>query len=192
MKNYLSNFSLKCQEITFSTWLTIVRIVSIPWLVKAILFHEWRVALFLLICAAITDILDGFLARLWLQQTTLGALLDPVADKLLTVSCFAAVSHVGLIPGWFFKLSVVKEVVQVLGASLLYAATGGKAKSANFLGKLAMVGQVIIIGWLLISAAFKVVPSPYLVGTMSIVALLMILSLLVYVYQELNGGQRCI
>lgn len=175
-------------RITISTWLTIARILSVPWLVKAIVWQEWSKALILLLFAAITDMLDGFLARLLSQQTTLGALLDPVADKFLTVSCFAATTYVGLLPSWFFVLSFCKEVFQIIGAAWFYAVTGGSAMHANALGKAAMVGQVLIMGWLFIAAVFNLVSSTFTAVSMCIVAVLMVLSLIVYAYQGLKRG----
>jgi cardiolipin synthase len=69
-------------------FLTILRILSIPLFIILLSYGFYSLALLLFFCAGVTDALDGFLARTFKQKTTLGAYLDPIADKLLLSSSF--------------------------------------------------------------------------------------------------------
>ena len=92
--------------------LTIARIFFVPLLVAALVeqsisvrvlgttvTHEW-LALAIFLVAAATDLLDGYLARRWGQVTTIGTLLDPIADKLLISSALISLVQVNVVPGW--------------------------------------------------------------------------------------------
>lgn len=74
------------------------RVLLVPALVWALLTHSFRLALILLIGACLSDWLDGFLARRWSVQTSLGAVLDPLADKLLVTSLFLTLGALGVFP----------------------------------------------------------------------------------------------
>jgi len=95
------------------TSLTMLRIFFVPLLVVLLLtkghnLDLWAVAVFLL--AACTDFLDGYLARKRGQITTLGILLDPMADKLLTCSAFISLVELGLVPAWIVVIIVGREL----------------------------------------------------------------------------------
>ena len=68
--------------ITFSTWLTLTRIFLSPFIVAAIYTRLWTIACALFILASATDYFDGYFARLYNQESELGRILDPVADKI--------------------------------------------------------------------------------------------------------------
>src|SRR5256885_1111441 len=92
------------QWVTVPTILTCMRIFLTPFIVYALMQQQWMLAWILFVGAGITDILDGFLARRWHCQTAVGATLDPLADKILLVSCFAALSVLSIVPFWFLML----------------------------------------------------------------------------------------
>jgi cardiolipin synthase len=141
------------RRFTIPTALTLGRIVLGTILLGTILAQWWMCSLVLLICAAITDILDGYLARLLDDQTLLGALLDPLADKLLTIGSFFALMYIHRIPGWFFVLTVIKECLQLCGAgSFFYRFYGMVSIQATWLGKAAMVGQTVLIGFVVLDS----------------------------------------
>jgi cardiolipin synthase len=96
--------------------ITIARIALVVPITWALLRHEYRLALILFFIAGVSDALDGFLAKQFDWSSRLGALLDPVADKLLLVSSFAALTWTGLLPVWLLALVVARDVVIVSGA----------------------------------------------------------------------------
>ncbi len=84
--------------INVPNFLSISRIMSIPLLIILLSYDEHVAALTVFVCAAISDGLDGFIARRFKQKTMVGAYLDPIADKLLLTSSFVAFALLGLIP----------------------------------------------------------------------------------------------
>ena len=112
---------------------------------------DWRaiVAVVIFLVAAATDWLDGYLARTRGQITTLGKLLDPIADKLLTVSAFISLVELRLAPAWMIVVIVGREFA-VSGMRSI-AATHGTVISASIWGKYKMVSQVVAITLLILT-----------------------------------------
>lgn len=142
--------------------LTLLRIFFVPLLV-AVLVQEkaaytvgrWQVsnqmaALVIFLAAAGTDLLDGYLARRWNQITTVGMLLDPVADKLLISAALVSLVQIHLVPSWMAVLIIGREFA-VSGLRSI-AAAGGFAIQASELGKTKMVLQVAAIALTLVAA----------------------------------------
>jgi len=126
--------------------LTLLRIFFVPLLVVLLLtkgqnMDLWAVGVFLL--AAVTDLLDGYVARKRAQVTTLGILLDPIADKLLTSAAFISLVELDLVPAWMVVIIVGREFA-VSGLRAI-ASAEGFALAASELGKTKMVFQVVAI-----------------------------------------------
>ena len=141
--------------------LTILRIFFVPLLVAALVeenvgfrlgtvtvTNEW-LALAIFLSAAATDLLDGYLARRWKQVTTIGTLLDPIADKLLVSAALIALVQVGALPGWMAILIIGREFA-VSGLRSIAAAEGYTIKASD-LGKTKMLSQVVAISCMLLS-----------------------------------------
>src|SRR5689334_6812040 len=135
--------------------LTILRIFFVPLLVAALvqenvsvrlgslLFtNEW-LALAIFLAAAGTDLLDGYLARRWKQVTTIGTLLDPIADKLLVSAALISLVQIRILPAWIAILIVGREFA-VSGLRSIAAAEGYTIKASD-LGKTKMFCQVVAI-----------------------------------------------
>jgi CDP-diacylglycerol--glycerol-3-phosphate 3-phosphatidyltransferase len=144
--------------------LTLLRIFFVPLLV-AVLVQErlqvqcgpWllsneMIALAIFLVAAFTDLLDGYLARRWNQITTVGMLLDPIADKLLISAALIALVQVHRVPSWMAVLIVGREFA-VSGLRSI-AASEGYMIAASELGKSKMVAQVVAISLVLLSVDF--------------------------------------
>ncbi len=109
-------------HLTFSTWLTLLRIALAPCVMMALYFQAWITAAVIFAIAAATDFFDGYYARLYDQETQLGKILDPVADKVLliaTMISLCAVCKQTSIPLWFIILFVSKDLLLVCGAVVL-------------------------------------------------------------------------
>ena len=141
--------------------LTLLRIFFVPLLVAALVADSrtiylwgWHVAnelvaLAIFLVAAFTDLMDGYLARRWKQITTVGTLLDPIADKLLVSSALVSLVQVRVIPGWMAILVIGREFA-VTGLRGIAAASGITIKASD-LGKTKMLAQVIAISLLMLS-----------------------------------------
>jgi len=126
--------------------LTLLRIFFVPLLVVLLLtkgqnMDLWAVGVFL--AAAATDLLDGYFARKRAQVTTLGMLLDPIADKLLISAAFISLVELQLVPAWMVVIIVGREFA-VSGLRGI-ASAEGFALEASELGKTKMVFQVVAI-----------------------------------------------
>lgn len=99
--------------------ISIFRILLVPPVVMSMLAHRYDVALGLFIVAGVSDGLDGFLARRFNWTSPLGALLDPIGDKLLLVSSFLVLGWLGELPWWLVALVFLRDLVIVSG-TLLY------------------------------------------------------------------------
>jgi CDP-diacylglycerol---glycerol-3-phosphate 3-phosphatidyltransferase len=131
--------------------LTLARIFLVPFVVVVLLTRPshwtvWGVSLFL--GAALTDLLDGYLARRRKQVTTLGRLLDPIADKLLISSALISLVQLGLAPAWMVTIILGREFA-VSGLRSI-AASEGFTIDVSTLGKGKMVLQVAAVTGLIL------------------------------------------
>lgn len=104
---------------TIPNALTLVRILLTPVIVWLLLDARLNYALVVFFIAGLTDGLDGLIARLFHQKTKLGAYLDPLADKLLLVSSFILLGHLGLVPVWLAVIIVSRDALILLGMMTL-------------------------------------------------------------------------
>ncbi len=122
--------------------LTLLRLLTIPFLLIAILEGRFGLAFALFVLAGLTDALDGVLAR-WLgQSTTLGQYLDPIADKLLLSALFLVLTHVGLIPRVVTALVFGRDIGIVSIASLLFFTDTARNFRPTLLGKVNTCVQI--------------------------------------------------
>lgn len=132
--------------------LTAARIVLIPVMV-ALMYPNTPVcntlATIVFALAAFTDFLDGYIARKQGIVTDLGKFLDPVADKLLTLSAFIMLIQHGLMLAWVTVVILARELC-VDGLRMI-AVTKGKVIAAGKLGKIKTVSQIVLILWLMIA-----------------------------------------
>jgi len=138
--------------------LTIARIVIIPVFVTSIMYNQYLYALILFVIAALTDLLDGLLARLANQKTPLGTFLDPLADKFLLVSSFIIFSVNSWIPKWFTIIVISRDLIVVIGCFLLYMLTSTIKIEPVFLGKLAIALQLFILAYVLLNVNITTLP----------------------------------
>lgn len=101
--------------------LTIIRFILIPFIFYSVISRHFFSALILFTISALTDILDGFIARKFNYITDIGKLIDPLADKLTQTSLLLSLTILNIIPWWIFTIVFVKELVLVISASVLYS-----------------------------------------------------------------------
>ena len=131
--------------------LTLLRIFLVPVLVVVLLTEIpdkefWGLGIFLL--AALTDLMDGIIARRTNRITVTGALLDPIADKLLMSAAFISLVELGLAPAWMVTCIVGREFA--ISALRMVALQRGKPFAANIWGKAKTVSQVICVSILIL------------------------------------------
>ncbi len=113
-------------------------------------FHitwNYYFATLLFVVASATDFFDGFIAREWNQMTMLGAILDPLADKMLTLAAFLGLMMIGEASAWAIYIIIVRELF-ITGIRTV-AVSEGLSVKASWAGKVKTVAQMIAIGFLL-------------------------------------------
>lgn len=162
MFNRLHTLAPHERKITVSTLITGIRFLLTPCVVGAMIAQRWGLACLLFFVAAVTDVLDGALARWRNEQTFLGACLDPIADKVLILSVFCTLAFVQsplfAIPIWFVCTILLKELILILGAVALYGVYGSLEIKPTIIGKSTMLMQVLFILWLFACYFFHWLP----------------------------------
>lgn len=166
---------------TTANKITIVRILLIPAFVTMAIYYgqsvqsgdpqEWQrfAAIIIFLVAATSDGLDGYVARRYNQRSTLGVILDPIADKglllsgiiTLSISNWSVSAGYGRFPVWFPVLVITRDVVILVGSAVLHLLNGKVTVRTSWTGKVATVLQMAAIAWVMLQ--LRVLPLLYVV-----------------------------
>ncbi|WP_353892118.1 CDP-alcohol phosphatidyltransferase family protein [Proteinivorax hydrogeniformans] len=120
-------------------FITLIRLLLVPCYIIFFIIYEgdrhWVGALYFLLGGGALDVLDGFIARRFNMVTNIGAMLDPLADKLLLLSIALGLHLKGYLPAWLLVILIGRETIMILGGVINYLYTK-IAISANYFGKL--------------------------------------------------------
>ena len=160
---------------TTANKITVVRILMIPVFVTLAIYYgqsiqqgepqEWQrfAAILVFLIAAVSDGLDGYVARRYNQRSALGVILDPIADKGLLLSGIITLSisnwsqsnpAYGQFPAWFPVLVITRDAVILVGAALLQVLNGKVHVRPSWTGKVATVLQMAAIAWVMLQLHF--------------------------------------
>lgn len=166
--------------------------VLIPIFVSLIFYQRFVWALIVFVTAGITDGLDGLLARRFGQQSQLGTILDPIADKLMLVTAFIVLSmrsvfHIPLpkhlpIPFWVTIAVISRDVFIIVGAAAINIMTGFRGFKPSSLGKLNTSVQILAVALIMFAASFPFGSGYYLPTLYTSVFTLAVLSGIHYVF----------
>jgi len=131
--------------------LTILRVLLIPIFVIFLMNRHFGWSLVIFVVAGITDAIDGGIARITQQKTTLGAYLDPIADKLLLTSAFVALAILKTIPSWLAVIVLTRDVIISLGFMILFLMDRRPEINPTTFSKINTVIQVLTIALALFS-----------------------------------------
>jgi len=163
--------SQKHTILTLANKITILRILGVPVFILMLVYYTMglaqgnaeelyrSVALVIFVVLASTDALDGYYARSRNEITTLGRMLDPIADKSLLLSGLILLTRPTLpgllphIPIWFTLLVISRDVVLILGSIIIHALVGHVEVKPRMVGKIATFFQMVTIVWVLIGGA---------------------------------------
>lgn len=165
--------------------ITIARIVIIPLFITAVIYKRYDYALYLFVIAALTDALDGLIARLTNQKTVFGTFLDPLADKFLLVTSFILFSINGWLPKWLTITVISRDIIVIIGWVLIYLTTHISNVQPTLTGKAAIAMQLIVLCYVLLTV--NIVSLPKMPDVLILVtAALTIISGLHYIYRGLK------
>jgi len=143
--------------LTFANKVTIGRILVVPFFIATVLYYSDErdylrlIALGIFLFAIITDVIDGYIARTHHQKTKAGAILDPLADKLLLISAFICLTIKGEIflsvkfPLWLVVSVISRDVILLLGAMIIHLVQGDITITPSKWGKATTFFQIICI-----------------------------------------------
>jgi cardiolipin synthase (CMP-forming) len=138
--------------LTYANQLTILRIIFAPFFVVLIIYGHPQMATLLFVLAGVTDGLDGLLARKLKQHTSLGSLLDPIADKILITTAFITLTVPSLplalhIPLRLTFLAFLRDLLIALFALIIHLQTGSSRFPPSLLGKCTTAIQLFTVGF---------------------------------------------
>jgi cardiolipin synthase len=160
--------------------ITLARILLVPVVVWAIATGRVDVAFLLFLAAAISDAIDGYLAKRFGMKTELGAYLDPLADKVLIVSIYVTLGVTAVIPLWIVILVVSRDIMIVGAIILSWLINRPVAIRPHIVSKVNTGAQIVYAGLVLVSYGFKFDIEPMLTLVMALVAVLTLLSVGLY------------
>lgn len=175
--------------LTIPNLLTFLRMALIPLFASLVYYGNTHWALAVFVIAGFSDGVDGFIARHFKQESELGTIIDPIADKLLMTTAFVVLSLHGIlepvrflpIPFWVTAAVIGRDVLIVTIAVAIVTMTGFRGFRPSWLGKLSTFVQVAAITLVLVSAVTHV--TFYLPTVYFIVVLLAIVSGIHYIFQ---------
>jgi len=161
--------------------LTIARMLLVAPLVYLLLNGHYVAALVLAVASGISDWLDGALARRFGWQSRFGGMLDPLADKLLMISVYAALAWMGELPAWLFWLVVVRDLVIVTGGLIYHYRIEPFRAEPTRLSKFNTLCQVLLMWAVLMALAGLALPEMLIQGLIWLVALTLLATMFQYV-----------
>ena len=137
--------------LTYANQLTLLRMLFVPCFVLLLIYGHPKAATVLFLIAAITDGLDGLIARKLQQKTVLGSYLDPMADKILLTAAFVTLTIPSLpmvlhIPTWLTIWTISRDVLIALSALIIHLQTQHTQFPPTFLGKCTTAVQLLTVG----------------------------------------------
>ncbi len=175
--------------------ITLGRIFAVPYMVWLILVQDMRTAFWIFVVAGISDGMDGYLAKVLHARTTIGAYLDPIADKFLLVCAFVVLGYQEHIPLWLVIMVVFRDLAIVVGAALIELLTRNLKISPNFSSKINTTVQIVLVSFVLAIKGLGITGMDDAVNVLIyITALTTMISGVIYLYQwgrtisQVNGN----
>jgi cardiolipin synthase len=150
-------------RLTIATKITLIRMLLVPFVAIGILYHHYGTALIIFLISGITDLLDGLLARTMHEKTKLGALLDPMADKLLLSTSFLLLTLASSgatlsIPLWLAVVVFGRDIMIVVSAVAIALTTGFTKFDPTIYGKASTAVQILCVLVVLILNFLRISP----------------------------------
>jgi cardiolipin synthase len=139
---------------TVPNQITLLRLGFLPFFLILISYENYKWALLLLVVAGLSDGIDGLLARSLNQRSTLGAYLDPIADKLLLSSSFIILAFKKKIAWWLTIIVFSRDILILVVAVVILLISGYRPFPPSIFGKMTTAFQIILVFTVVFSAAF--------------------------------------
>jgi len=152
---------------SFANKITIFRILSVPFFMTALIYYTPEkdylriVALSIFVLAIISDVIDGYIARVKKQKTKAGAILDPLADKILLITAFILLYRISnlyfeiKLPLWIVLIAIFRDAILLLGGTIIILSNQENKISPTWMGKISTFLQTMLILTLLLRLDFS-------------------------------------
>jgi cardiolipin synthase (CMP-forming) len=158
---------MKARIWTVPNQITLLRLGFLPFFLILVLYGEYRWALVVLVFVALTDAIDGFLARRLHQKSALGAYLDPIADKLLLSSSFVVLAMGRKIAWWLTMMVLSRDVLLLVVATVILIVQGYRPFPPSLLGKATTFFEIALVFFVVFAAAYPNDRAPELIHYLS-------------------------
>src|SRR6201993_5091924 len=139
---------------TVPNQITLLRLGFLPFFLILVFYEEYRWALAVLVFVALTDAIDGFLARRLHQKSALGAYLDPIADKLLLSSSFVVLAMAKKIAWWLTIMVLSRDILLLVVAAVIILISGYRPFPPSLLGKATTLFQIVLVFVVVLHAGY--------------------------------------
>ncbi|HEY1925456.1 MAG: CDP-alcohol phosphatidyltransferase family protein [Candidatus Acidiferrum sp.] len=139
---------------TVPNQITLLRLGFLPVFLSLIAYQRYRWALFVLVIAGLSDAIDGLLARKLNQHSSLGAYLDPIADKLLLSSSFVILAYKTRIAWWLTIIVLSRDTLILIVAIVIILISGYRPFPPSILGKLTTLFEILLVFTVVLTAAY--------------------------------------
>ncbi|PKN34577.1 MAG: CDP-diacylglycerol--glycerol-3-phosphate 3-phosphatidyltransferase [Deltaproteobacteria bacterium HGW-Deltaproteobacteria-19] len=174
--------------------LTLLRIILVPAIVILLMQGSFKVAILVFLISGLTDVLDGYLARVLHQQTVLGSYLDPIADKALMISCYVTLAVKKILPGWLSVVVISRDCIILIGVAVLTIMSVSHKIQPAPIGKLTTAVQILTVFVFLVSRAVPgAIAESFMEGLVWVTAFFTVVSGFYYIMigvQHINQQQK--
>ena len=186
----MSESQVSTKVLTIPNLLTFLRMALIPVFAIFLVYHKEGVALLIFFIAGVSDGIDGFIARRFKQESELGTIIDPIADKLLMTTAFIMLTIPTMlgpgrhlpVPFWVTAAVIGRDVLIIAVAGAINVMTGFRGFKPSWLGKASTFVQVVGVIMILIAAVFPVLNGIYLPTVYAIVVAFAVSSGVHYIF----------
>ena len=177
---------------TIPNLISIFRILLVPIFLVFIINNRFLAGLMVFVLAGLSDAADGMVARLFNQKSRLGSYLDPLADKCLLVAAFVCLATMHIIPIWLMGLVITRDILILLGASILFLKNGVYTVKPSVWGKATTFFQLTTVFLVLVEKHFHLF-SQYVYIVYGATGTLTVISGLLYIrswFFTMKGGLK--
>src|SRR5580700_11787 len=139
---------------TVPNQITLLRLGFLPIFLTLIAYQRYRWALLVLVVAGLSDVIDGLLARKLNQRSSLGAYLDPIADKLLLSSSFVILAYKTRIAWWLTIIVLSRDILILIVAVVILLISGYRPFPPSIFGKLTTFFEIVLVFTVVLTAAY--------------------------------------
>ncbi len=165
---------------TIPNLITAFRVVLVPVVIMLILREEWAWAFALTALAGISDGLDGFIARRFGMCSSLGEVIDPLADKILVVAIYCTLAIIGIIPVWLALVVILRDVMLVMAIAVSWMMAQPIETKSLFVSKVTTALQIAFVAFVLGGLAFALEIGGFVEPFAIIVAFFTVMTAILY------------